>query len=189
MSFDWDAVWDRKGSTTSDDHLEISGFESFREIDTEKAADALIKLMGIEPDHLVFEIGTGAGLLGRHLKDKCIYIASDRSPSMVAKTIALNNFQALRCDAIDLPFKDKYIDHVFAFGVFHYFPSFDYGRTCLQEMERVARRAVCVSDIPTESHDSNHLLFKQDFFPGYSFSSSLYPRQHHRFTATRYFEK
>lgn len=187
MGFDWNAVWDRKGSTDSNDHLEISGFESYREIDTLAAAQKLVEIMGIRPEHTVLELGCGAGLLGRHLKDLCHYIGTDRSEPMVMKTIELNHFCALRCDANDIPFKDNSIDHVFAFGVFHYFPDRDYVAKTISEMCRVAKIAVCVSDLPKESHDTNHLLYTESDFPadaGWSHSGSLYPREHQRFTAT-----
>jgi hypothetical protein len=50
-------------------------------------------------------------------------------------------------------------------------------------MIRVAKKSVCVSDIPTESHDSNHLLFAESFFDGWQISEGLYPREHRRYTA------
>jgi ubiquinone/menaquinone biosynthesis C-methylase UbiE len=145
----------------------------------------LIKLLGIKPDDTVLELGCGAGLVGRHLDQYCHYIGSDRSYAMVKKTIQLNHFSALTISANDIIFKDKSIDHIFAFSVFHYFPSYDYARTAVNEMMRVAKKSVCVSDIPTESHDSNHLLFEENFWQGWQISPGLYPREHKRYTAHR----
>jgi ubiquinone/menaquinone biosynthesis C-methylase UbiE len=184
MTFDWNAVWDRK-ALSEDDALDISGFEHYRGTDTLPWAQNLVKIMQIEPEHTVLEIGCAAGLLGRHLKHLCHYIGTDRSEPMVKKTIALNQFSALRCDANDLPFKDKSIDHVFSFGVFHYFPDQEYAQKTISEMLRVARISICVSDLPKESHDPNHLLFNESDFAGWQISGSLYPREHERFTAFR----
>ncbi len=185
MGFDWNAVWDRKASTESTDTLEISGFESYREIDTEAAAVRLTQIMGIKPEHTVLELGCGAGLLGRHLKDMCLYIGTDRSEPMVKKAIEINRFCALRCDANDILFKDKSIDHIFAFGVFHYFPDRAYVEETISEMMRVAKIAVCVSDLPKESHDQNHLLFNETQFSDWQLSGSLYAREHERFTVVK----
>lgn len=185
MAFDWNGLWDRKASTDSKDAIEISGFESHSDIDTVAAAIKLTQIMGIKPEHTVLEIGCGAGLLGRHLKDMCNYIGTDRSQQMVNKAIELNRYCALRCDANDIPFKDASIDHVFSFGVFHYFPDREYVEKTMAEMTRVARIAVCISDLPKESHDSNHFLFKESDFGGWEISDTLYPQERQRFTATR----
>ena len=183
MSFDWNEVWDRHGQMDSQDHMEVSGFQSFRDVDTANCAARLIELCKIKPEDTVLEIGCGAGLVGRHLDNYCHYIGSDRSFAMVKKTIQLNQFSALAIAADDIVFKDKSLDHVFAFSVFHYFPSYDYAKTAIAEMIRVAKKSVCVSDIPTESHDGNHLLFDENFFEGWQISGGLYPRQHKRYTA------
>jgi ubiquinone/menaquinone biosynthesis C-methylase UbiE len=183
MSFDWDSVWDRHGESESLDHMEVSGFHSFRDVDTEDCARKIIELLQIKPEDTVLELGCGAGLVGRHLDKYCHYIGSDRSYTMVKKTIQLNQFSALAISAEDIVFKDKSIDHIFAFSVFHYFPSYDYAKKAISEMIRVARKSVCVSDIPTESHDSNHLLFEEGFFEGWLITEGLYPREHRRYTA------
>ncbi len=183
MSSEWDAVWDRKGNEETNDPFELSGFENFRSVDTEAAANKLIDMLGIQSADTVLEIGCGGGLLARHLMTKCNYVGTDRSASIVRKVIAINGCSALRCDANDLIFKDKSFDHVFAFTVFHYFPDHDYVQKCLAEMKRVAKKAICVSDLPVESHDPTHLLFQESAFAGWQITGGLYAREHRRFTA------
>ena len=183
MTFDWNAVWERKGKSESSDAYEISGFENFRDFDTAAAAERLVKEMGIEHGDSLFEIGCGAGLLGRHLKEHCHYVGSDRSPAMVRKAIELNKVSVLRCDANDLPFKDKSFDHVLAFCMFHYFPDQAYAQQTIAEMKRIARKSVCISDLPKESHDPNHLLFNEAMFAGWTLTGTLYTREHERFSA------
>jgi len=183
MSSQWDAVWDRKGHAETNDPFEISGFENFRDVDTQAAAEKLIELLNIQQSDSVLEIGCGGGLLARHLLARCNYVGTDRSCAIVNKMIEINKCSALRCDANDLIFKDKSFDHVFAFTVFHYFPDHSYAHQCLAEMTRVARKSVCVSDLPIESHDPTHLLFEESFFKGWQIGRSLYPREHKRFTA------
>jgi hypothetical protein len=58
--------------------------------------------------------------------------------------------------------------------VFQYFPSEAYARACLDEMVRVARRAVFVGDLPRASHDPDHLLFRPEQFPGWTVLPGCY---------------
>jgi ubiquinone/menaquinone biosynthesis C-methylase UbiE len=165
MTTDWKSVWDRKASTYSGDQFDLSGFENARELDTEVAAGNLCHLMGAKPGDSILEIGCAGGLL-------------------VKKTIELNSFSAVCCGADNIIFKDESFDYVFAFSVFHYFPDFEYARRAISEMKRVARKAICVSDVPVTSHDSSHLIYTVEFFAGWQISGGLYPREHERFTAT-----
>jgi ubiquinone/menaquinone biosynthesis C-methylase UbiE len=188
MTFDWKTVWDRKGNSDSTDFFEISGFEHYRSVDTVAAAKKLTEILDIKPTDRVLEIGCGAGLLARHLD--CHYVGTDFSETIVKKTIALNGFSAIQCDSTDLIFKDKSFDQVFAFGVFHYFPNYEYARKAILEMLRVAKKAVCVSDIPLASNDPNHLVYDETFFPGWQISNSFYDRKDHkRFTAVLYLDE
>lgn len=187
MQFDWDEVWNRKGNSPSCDAYEISGFENFKEFDTLKAVERLVAELGIAESDSLVEIGCGAGLLGRHLKDKCNYVGTDRSPAMVRKAIEVSRISALPADACDLPFKDKSFDHSLAFGIFHYLPSQEAVQKAIFELERLARKTVCISDLPKESHDANHLLFKEEMFTklGYTVTASLYSREHERFSVLK----
>jgi len=184
MSVDWDNCWNKKATAECDDPIEISGFEKLPSLDTEIAAKMLLELLKIQPGDNVLEVGCGAGLLARHIQSYCNYVGTDRSLAMIKKTIKLNGFSALRCNANDLVFKDKSFDHVFAFGVFHYFPNHDYAAKCISEMKRVSRKSVCISDLPVESHEPSHLLFDEQFFAGWLITDPFYKREHRRFTAT-----
>lgn len=188
VQFDWKAVWDRKAGDEPGDQYVVSGFEHFNNIDTEAIAHHLCRLCKIESGHSILEIGCGGGLLGRHLSSQFEYVGTDYSAKMVQRAIELNRFSAVRTDADNIIFKDKSFDHVFAFGVFHYFPDYEYAKRAISEMERVARKTVCISDITAESKEPMHLLYTEDFFPGYQISSQFYERPERRFTATRYLE-
>jgi ubiquinone/menaquinone biosynthesis C-methylase UbiE len=103
---------------------------------------------------------------------------------MIDKIIQLNNVSALKCEAADLIFKDKSFDYVFAFGVFHYFPDHAYANKCIDEMKRIAKKGICISDLPEISHDPNHLLFDKKLFTGWRVTDSFYKNQFPRYTAT-----
>jgi ubiquinone/menaquinone biosynthesis C-methylase UbiE len=181
---DWKSVWERKAKTESEDQFDISGFELFRELDPEAAAKNVCQLMGAQPGESILEVGCAAGLLGRFLDLQFDYVGSDACVDMVKKTIKLNNFSAVHCDADDLCFKDKSFDYVFAFSVFHYFPDLEYAARAISEMKRVARRAICISDLPPVSHDPSHQLYTVAFFDGWQITDGFYSRELKRFTAT-----
>lgn len=170
--FDWNEVWHRKGSSDSTDAIFVSGFEHTT-FDPEIGARRISEVLQLGADDSVLEIGCGACLIASRIKCGC-YVGTDRSASMVRKSIAMNNLSILVCEADNLIFKDKSFDKVFAFGVFHYFPDHDYACRTIAEMKRVARKAVLVSDVPFQSHDPNHLLYQHDFFSGWKIFPGIY---------------
>ena len=182
MPVDWDEVWERKGKSESNDRQELSGFERILGMDSRSASDKLCSLIGLQTGDSVLEVGCAAGLIAQHLKDRCEYVGIDRSASMVKKMIEVNHLSALRCDADNLIFKDKTFDHVFAFSVFQYFPDKEYAQRVLDQMKAVARKTVCVSDIPVASHEAAHMLYTKDFFAGWEISEAFYENER-RFTA------
>lgn len=173
MVFNWNEIWDAIGNSESSEHRVISGYEQGK-FDSRTIADQLVSLMDINNVDRVLEIGCAAGMLARHFHRSCKYIGSDCSQSMVRKTIELNGFSAVTCEANDLIFKDQSFDKVFAFGVFHYFPNHEYARQAISEMKRVARKMVLIADIPKASHDDKHLLYEESFFNGWEISSGWY---------------
>ena len=183
MKFDWDEVWNRKGASDSQDHVFVSGFEN-TVLDSQKAAAELVKLLDIQASDTILEVGSGAGVLARHFHTNCRYVATDKSELMVKKTIAINGWSAVVCEANDIIFKDKSFDKVFAFGVFHYFLNYQYAREVIAEMLRVARVAVSICDIPRLSHDDNHLLYEDSFFAGWKITDGFYTER--RFNATKF---
>lgn len=173
MAFDWQVIWDRKGNSDSLDHVVVSGFEHTT-IDSPRAAAQLVSLLDIGSRDSVLEVGCAAGILAQHFHQSCQYVGCDLSLSMVRKTIEINKFSAVNCQASDLIFKDNTFDKVFAFGVFHYFPDHVYARQAIEEMKRVARHMVLVADVPRTSHDDNHLLYSDEFFKDWQISEGWY---------------
>lgn len=163
MSFDWNAVWTRKGNSDSSDHKEISGFEHL-EFESEKVANNLLQTLNLQESETLLEIGCAAGMFARHFNLGCRYVGIDKVEAMVKKNITLNNLCSLQCEADDLIFKDKSFDKSFSFGVFHYFPEHTFMWKVVDEMIRVSRKSVLIADLPRVSHDSNHLLFTESMF-------------------------
>ncbi|MBQ3513266.1 MAG: methyltransferase domain-containing protein [Lachnospiraceae bacterium] len=67
-------------------------------------------------------------------------------------------------EANELPFKDNYFDKCFSWGVFLYFPSWEYTLQALKEMERVMKGSIFSGELPKESHDTKHQLYAEKQF-------------------------
>lgn len=173
MSFNWNEIWDARGNSLSTDHKIVSGYDQ-NSFDSKAIADELCSLLDISSNDDVLEVGCAAGVLARHFYRACKYVGCDRSRSMVRKTIELNGFSAIACEADDLIFKDRSFDKVFAFGVFHYFPNHDYARRAICEMRRVARKMVLIADVPRIAHDGQHLPYEESFFSEYTITPGWY---------------
>jgi len=161
----WKEVWFRKGKENTKDLLLLDGYEKTK-INPKKVSEKIIEVMNIKPEDKVLEVGCGAGMLAQHIAPKCHYVGIDYSPSLVNKHIKLLGNSVLVSEAKDIPFKDKYFDKVFSYGVFFYFPSLVYATDVLAEMIRVSKNNIFVGDLPTSSHSKEHLLFYKDWFRG-----------------------
>lgn len=167
----WMEVWERKGREPTADLVALDGFEHTT-IDPERVARAIGAALQIEPGDRVLEVGCGAGMLALYLE--CDYVGVDYSPAMVRRFNSLHARPAIICQADDLLFRDKSFDEVFAFSVFQYFPHQDYARRTLAEMERVAREAIFVGDLPIRSHSPDHQLYSPAQFTGWAVSDGYY---------------
>lgn len=161
----WKEVWDRKGSTNTEDIRTIDGFEDTT-ADLEKIAANITRVLKIEPSDKVLEIGCGAGGVAQYLN--CDYIGIDYSKPMVSKHINLLRNSVLQCEANDLIFKDNSFDKVFIYGISHYFPDHEYANKVFSEMKRVARKAIFIGDLPVTSHREEHLLYRKEDFEGWT---------------------
>jgi ubiquinone/menaquinone biosynthesis C-methylase UbiE len=158
----WREVWEAKGvpDGLSLDHYD--GFESTAVV-PDRVAQALAGAVGLGRTESVLEVGCGAGMLAAELS--CPYIGVDYSASLLRRHAQLVGSLLSRGEAARLPFADGAVDVVFAFSVFHYFPGLAYAHQALDEMVRVARRAVYVGDLPLTSHDPDHLCYSPAMFP------------------------
>lgn len=171
MTASWLDVWERKGSEETSDLKVLNGYES-TSIDPREVAARITRALEITPETRVLEIGCGAGMLAKHLE--CDYVGIDYARAMVTRHIGLLGNTVARGEARELMFRDGWFDVVFAFSVFQYFPDVGYAREAVAEMTRVARRAVLIGDLPLRSHRAEHLIFRQDQFPGWDLEPGYY---------------
>jgi len=91
------------------------------------------------PDDRVLEVGCGGGAFLYLAREFCHSITGiDYSDSLIALARrAMPNGHFFQAEAANLPFDDNTFDLVLSHSVFQYFPSEDYARRSLAEMQRV----------------------------------------------------
>ena len=105
-----------------------------------------------QPAATLLDVGTGLADIPAHARRAAAragaaltVIGVDGAPTLLAA--AHDRLDAAVCaNALALPFRDKSIDIVMCSQVLHHFEEADAGRL-IREMDRVARRAVIVSDL------------------------------------------
>ncbi len=196
MQNNWQYIWNKRQIKTIEDKtlsalLAADGFDSMGTQFTEEAWLEFVQTLGtklkIKPDDSLFEVACGGGAFlypfyqqgnpvsGIDYSEKLVEIARDFMPKA---TINL-------AEAIDIP-KEKKFDIVVSFGVFHYFPTYDYAATVTRSMVEIANKSIGIFDLPDWSkketafetrksaigeqeyeekyQDLQHLFYQQDWF-------------------------
>jgi len=159
----WKNVWEKKGNLKIKDLKELDGYEATT-IDPKKVSDNIKEILEIEKTDKILEVGCGAGMLAQYIE--CDYVGIDYSKSLVKKHIKILNNPVLVAEANNIPFKDKYFDKVFAYGIFHYFEDKKYASDVVKELKRVCKGKIFIGDLPERSHRKEHLLYKRSDFKG-----------------------
>ncbi|SFC88863.1 class I SAM-dependent methyltransferase [Clostridium uliginosum] len=168
----WKEVWERKGRDTTKSLEVLDGYEDTT-ANVAEIAKNIIKELDIKETDRVLEVACGAGGLAQYIKCK-EYVGVDYSSSLVKKHIELLNNSVLTGEANDLIFKDKTFDKVFCFGAFHYFPNQEYAKKAINEMKRVAKKAILIGDLPITSHREEHLLYNMNDFKDWKIIEGYY---------------
>lgn len=159
----WKEIWTQKGAMegTKDDIRVYDGWEK-SSADMQETALRIKKLLDIKPTDRVLEVGCGAGGLAQYMD--CEYIGIDFSDTLVKRCMEFYQKTAVYSEADDIPFKDKYFQKCFSWGVFLYFPTWDYTKRVIQEMKRVTKEGIFIGELPKISHDLKHQLYKERQF-------------------------
>ncbi len=159
----WKEIWTQKGAMegTKDDIRVYDGWEKST-ADMEETAVKITKLLDIKPTDRVLEVGCGAGGLAQYMR--CDYIGIDFSETLVKRCMEFYQKSAVLSEANDIPFKDLYFDKCFSWGVFLYFPNWEYTKQVIREMKRVTKQGIFIGELPEESHDNKHQLYQEGQF-------------------------
>jgi len=162
----WENIWQRKALERPVDLREINGWKDTKNSPS-LTAQIIKSRLNLTLEDSMLEVGCGCGFLTEFLKKEVKeYTGLDQSQNMInlAKMIFDCNFVC--CGASDLPFEDDEFDYVVAYSIFQYFPSQEYAERAISEMKRVTKKGIYIGALPLESHDKNHLLYKQEQFAG-----------------------
>ncbi len=171
----WKEIWRQKGEMegTVEDLYIYDGWEKSK-ADIRVTADKIIRELDIQPEDRVLEVGCGAGALAQYME--CKYIGMDYSMPLVEKHIQFFGNSVIHAEADDIPFKDKYFDKCFCWGVFLYFESLEYARKAVQEIQRVTKQGILIGELPEVSHDEKHLLYQKKMFEGWAIQDAWTPQ-------------
>jgi trans-aconitate methyltransferase len=196
MQNNWHKIWNNRQIKTREDKtlsalLAADGFDSlgtqFTEADWLEFLQTLGTKLKIQPGDSLFEVGCGGGAFlypfyqqehpvsGIDYSENLVEIARD---FMAKATINV-------AEAINIP-KEKKFDTVVSFGVFHYFPSYDYAAMVTRNMVEIANKSIGIFDLPDLSkketafetrkaaigeqeyeekyQDLQHLFYERDWF-------------------------
>lgn len=161
----WKEIWTQKGAMegTKADIRVYDGWEKST-ADMRETADRISQLLQIKPSDKVLEVGCGAGGLAQYMD--CEYIGIDFSPTLVKRCMEFFQRSAIVSEANDIPFRDGYFDKCFSWGVFLYFPDWEYTQKVIHEMTRVlkANGRIFIGELPKTSHDNKHQLYNERQF-------------------------
>ena len=172
----WDLIWEKKGNIVENDITLLNGYED-TEFNAKKCFKNIIENLRLDKDDIILEVGCGAGLISQYFKDYN-YFGIDYSLSLTLKNIKLFNNKIYNCEAKELPFKNKYFDYTFSVGVFEYFPSKEYMKQVLNELERVTKKGIYIINLRSNTHTQKktkhkfegvftHIIYTKEDFNGY----------------------
>jgi cytidyltransferase-like protein len=148
----WDLIWEKKGNINDNNLYNLNGYDDTT-FKPEISYNQIINLLKLPENSKILEIGCGAGLLSKLFCEKYNYFGIDYSSTLIEKNIKIvKKGKVYNCEAKDLPFKDKYFDYTFSVGVFEYFPSKEYMKDVLKEIERVTKKGICILNIRNKTH-------------------------------------
>lgn len=159
----WKEIWTQKGAMegTKEDIRIFDGWEKST-ADMEETASRIKKELDIQPTDRVLEVGCGAGGLAQYMD--CEYVGIDFSKTLVSRCMEFFQKSAIYSEANDIPFKDKYFDKCFSWGVFLYFPTKEYVNQVISEMQRVTKEGIFIGELPMQTHDKKHMLYTKEEF-------------------------
>src|SRR3954469_23258634 len=133
MRSEYKRVWTALSESLASAKVHVSGTEdeSIFEKSGIGTSQFLLQNVGINPTHVVLEIGCGVGRVGKHLAKHCQrWIGSDVSPNMLKfaaeRLRGFSNVEFIELSGNDLkPISDNSIDLVYCTVVFMHLESWD----------------------------------------------------------------
>lgn len=181
----WKEIWTQKGLVegTKNDIRVYDGWEK-SQTSMEYISNKIKEVIDLKNNEYILEVGCGAGGMAQYFDSN--YVGIDFSKPLTEKCMNFWGKPALYAEANDIPFKDKYFDTSFSWGVFLYFPNKEYMKRVVDEMIRVTKNKIFIGDLPLISHDSKHQTYTVDEFKKMGFQVTggwSTPYENERFNA------
>jgi len=170
----WKEIWNKKGlcsAWTFEDVMNINGFN-----DTGVSYDAyknfwghVQKIFKIEDASSFYEVGCGAGLSLKILKDEFGHIVggSDYANNSILTASGWDISEDINClEAHEISVDPKY-DYVVSFSVFHYFKNLDYVSKVVKIMLEKSNKGIGIFDICDEEKKNIYVETRKKDNPNY----------------------
>jgi len=138
----WQIIWDKKYSKYKNHkwlHVQ-DGFDDLDYSEWQRLTHFFLDKIAIDSTDKVLDVGCGAGAFSKQIKSFKSISGVDYSADAIAsirKNIPTGEFY--HSEANSLPFKDIFFDKIISFGVFFYFPNYEYATDVLNEMLKVLK--------------------------------------------------
>jgi cytidyltransferase-like protein len=185
----WSEIWQKKGDENIEDLYILNGWEGTT-FNPQQLVEHMVSTLQVPQNSQtkVMEFGCGAGLLSCYLKE-VEYYGLDLSLPLVMKNIRLLKNMVFHFSVTDHVFQKKYFDYVVMNSTLEYLASLQDVVLCVQEMERIACKAVYISNVRERTHTNKlekhkyngvhtHLTVPKQFFVdlNYTVTDSLYDK-------------
>lgn len=153
----WYKFWDERGrSHPDDDPIAIDGWDygisMMKPQDAAELRSQIVSELGLTSHSKLLEVGCGAGMYLLPFAELVnSAVGCDLAETMLVRLHKFNPQLGVQvAEASKLPYASGEFDAVLAYSVFHYFPSFDYAKSALGELNRVCcpTGKIWIGDIP-----------------------------------------
>lgn len=173
----WIDIWTDRDVPVSknlnlEDLLRLNGYDGGQSVITPESLRTAIctyeRKMQLERGESIYEVGCGAGAF-LHTWHSLGYDVggSDLSPKLIEyakKGLPSGQWNVLEANKIPI---SRYYDHITAFGLFLYFPDYDYAKEVLYRMLMSAKRTVSIFDIPDLAKKEECENYRRKMIPDY----------------------
>lgn len=179
---DWITYWRERGSGKNRDPKIINGYEGKLSYLPDSAhkllIDSIRKHLSLSTDDVLLDVGCGGGILTKSLRKFVRRVVGvDASVEMLQHMP--KNIKTYVTKADNMPFLDSTFDKILCHSIFQYFPTEQYAKLVIKELERVCKIGgfIYIVDVPDrekqyeyekykkkEKHNLKRLFYTKDFF-------------------------
>jgi ubiquinone/menaquinone biosynthesis C-methylase UbiE len=154
----WKQIWDAKYNSNQNKPAHVlDGFDALTKDQWSLLTRNFLKLINIEANMDILEIGCGAGAFLEKIKPHDHIFGVDYSENAIRRAKAMLNGNFCVADAAELPFCNQSFDTVLSFSTFFYFDNLIYAERVLFEMLRVMRIKGCIFICDVNDADKKEL--------------------------------